>query len=449
MSYHFTPREISLHDEWDVIVMGGGPAGVAASVAAAREGKKTLLLEATGALGGMSTMGMVPTWCPFSDKEKIIYRGIGERILMEGKKFTPHVPKEKIDWVPIQYENLKVIYDDLMEEFGVKVIFNTVLSAVDASDGRVNALIVTNKAGLSAYSAKVYIDCTGDADLAYFAGAETVKGEESDATALQPSTHCFTLGNVDMEKYKKGPWLHTFNERSPIYPIIADPEFPHITDAHICIDVTLGPGTVGFNAGHINELDATDPEAVSAALMLGRKKAHEMLAGMKKYHPEGAFDKAYVQNTAPLMGIRESRRVVCDYKLTIDDYMKRRTFPDEIARNCYYIDLHRSEEQHAAAAASGDDVGDNLYQHYEKGESHGIPYGCLAVKGFTNMLVAGRTIWCDRRLQASVRVMPNCFTTGEAAGIAASLAIDGTNDIHTISTDALREKLLSHGAYFH
>ncbi len=441
MSYRIKPRDIPLHDEWDVIVVGGGPSGVAAAASSAREGKKTLLIEATGALGGMSTMGMVPTWCPFSDKEKIIYRGLGERILMEGKRDSPHVPAEKVDWVPIQPENLKAIYDRLMEEFGVRVLFHTVLSDVDASDGKVNALIVTNKAGLSAYRAKIYIDCTGDADLSYFAGAETVKGDGVSSTALQPSTHCFSIGNVDMEKYKKGPWLHNMNARSPIHKIKPDPEFSHITDEHMCIEVTSS-GTVGFNAGHIDELDGTDPEALSDAMILGRKKAHEILAGMKKYHPEGAFDHAYVQSTAPLMGIRESRRVVCDYKLTLDDYRARRSFPDEIARNCYYIDLHMSPTQVAAAGGYINEA------HYEKGESHGIPYRCLAVKGFANLLVAGRTIWCERELLASVRVMPNCFTTGEAAGTAASLAIDGEGDVHTISTDTLREKLRGYGAYF-
>lgn len=441
MNYTITHCDIPLHDEWDVIVVGGGPSGISSAVSSAREGKKTLLIEATGALGGMSTMGMVPTWCPFSDKEKIIYRGLAERILMEGKRGTTHVPEEKIDWVPIQPENMKVIYDRLMEEFGVRVLFHTVLSAVDASDGKVNALIVSNKAGLSAYSAKMYIDCTGDADLSYFAGAETIIGDGGSPTDVQPATHCFAIGNVDTEKFTKGPWLHANNTNSPIHKILPDSEFPNITDTHMCSAMT-SLGTIGFNAGHIEELDGTDPVALSDAMILGRKKAHEVLASMKKYHPEGAFDQAYVLSTAPLMGVRESRRVVCDYKLTLDDYLTRRSFPDEIARNSYYIDLHMSPKQTAAAGGYINE------SHYGKGESHGIPYRCLAVKGFDNLLVAGRIIWCERELLASVRVMPNCFTTGEAAGIAASLAIDSEQNVHTISTDTLREKLRGYGAYF-
>jgi len=444
LNYQLAPREIPLHDGFDVIVVGGGPAGITAAVSSAREGKKTLLIEATGALGGMSTMGMVPAWCPFSDKEKIIYRGLAERIFKEGKAATPHVPDEMLDWVPISSEALKVIYDRICTEFGVKVLFNTVLSDVDAENGSINAIIVSNKAGLSAYKAKIYIDCTGDADLSFFAGAETVKGDGEDSTALQPATHCFSIGNVDPAAYKSGPWLHSSNKESPVHKVVADDEFPSVTDPHLCSCVTLGSGTVGFNAGHVNGLDGTDPDALSDALMLGREKAHELLAGLKKYHPLGAFDNAYVQTTASLMGIRETRRVVCDYKLNRDDYMARRSFPDEIARNCYYIDLHMTPEQKAAA---GGNVGEKRAARYGKGESHGIPYRCLTPVGFDNLLVAGRIVWCDRDLLASVRVMPNCLTTGEAAGLAASMAIDAGVSVHEINTDTLRETLRGYGAY--
>ncbi len=444
MTYNLSPRSVPLHDEFDVIVVGGGPAGITAAISAAREGQKTLLIEATGSLGGMSTNGMVPTWCPFSDKEKIIYRGLAERILNEGKAATPHVNPASLDWVAISYEAMKVIYDRLCKEFGVTVLFHTVLSDVDAADGKVNALIVTNKAGLSAYTAKMYIDCTGDADLSYFAGAETVKGDGVNEKELQPASHCFALGNVDTEAFRSAPRLHPHNPNSPIFEIVKDPDYPNIIDSHVCCNITLGDGTVGFNAGHIYDLDGTNPEELSEALMLGRQKAHEMLAALKKYHPTGAFNNAFVQLTAPLMGIRETRRVVCDYMLTREDYIAKRTFPDEISRNSYYIDLHRTPAQKAASNRTTEAIA----AHYGKGESHGIPYRCLAVKGFENLLVAGRIIWCDRDLLASVRVMPNCMTTGEAAGLAAALAIEGNSDVHSISTDELRRRLRAYGAHF-
>ena len=160
-------KEIPLYGGYDVLVCGGGPAGCAAAIAAARKGAKTLLIEANYALGGMSTLGMVPTWCPFSDKEKIIYRGIAEEIFLAGKKATPHVPASQLDWVPIDPEALKVIYDELLLEAGAKVLFGTFLCGALQENGTITAVLAANKNGLCAYQAKVYIDCTGDADLAY------------------------------------------------------------------------------------------------------------------------------------------------------------------------------------------------------------------------------------------------------------------------------------------
>ena len=169
--YTLRSRSIPLNTDYDVIVVGGGPSGCTAAAAAARTGAKTLLLEATGSLGGMGTSGLVPAWCPFSDKEKIIYRGLAETVFERSKALSPHVAPTDVDWVPIDPEGLKRIYDDLMQEYGVTVLFNTFLCDVDAENGEVHAIVTANKAGFTAYSAKTYIDCTGDGDLAVWAGA--------------------------------------------------------------------------------------------------------------------------------------------------------------------------------------------------------------------------------------------------------------------------------------
>lgn len=443
MTYQMKAREIPLYDGYDVIVAGGGPAGIAAAVSAAREGAKTLLIEATGALGGMSTMGLVPAWCPYSDKEKIIYRGLAERILNAGKAQTPFVDPALLNWVPINPEAMKVIFDDLCCEFGVEVLFGTVLCDAESEDGEVRALTVVNKAGLSAYKAKVYIDCTGDADLSHFAGAQVLKGVEGDESILQPSTYCFSLGGVNDEAYLRGVRLHGSNKESPIHALKASPDYPLITDTHFCNN-KIATGSVGFNAGHLNDVDGTDPRSLSAGYMLGRKKAHEVLRGLKEMHPD-AFGNAFVQQTAPLMGVRETRRVVCDYTLTREDYVTRRTFPDEISRNSYYIDIHMTPKEYKLAAGFS---GENRAARYGKGESHGIPYRCLTPVGLSNLLVAGRIISCDRDLQGSVRVMPNCFTTGEAAGLAAAICAKSGISTHDVDTDDLRARLREYGAYF-
>ncbi|HBT65196.1 MAG TPA: FAD-dependent oxidoreductase [Ruminococcaceae bacterium] len=444
--YRMPNRQIPLDDSWDVIVVGGGPAGCAAATAAAREGRKTLLIESTGCLGGMGTMGMVPGWCPFTDREKIVYKGIAEEVFMASKKSTPHVPEAQMDWVPINSEQLKLIYDRLVTEAGVKVLFNTVISAVEMEHhDQIDVLIASNKRGLSAYKARVYIDGTGDADVAIWAGAEYAKGDEKNGN-LQPATLCFSVGNVNMEEYRKGPWLHTENKNSPIYSILNSSKYPRIRDPFMC-ENEVAPGLLGFNAGHVWGVDNTNPQSVSDALLEGREIANDLLRGLSEFHPD-AFEDAFIAQTAPLMGVRETRRIIGDYILTREDYFNRQTFPDEIGRNSYYLDIHLSEEEVEEAKEGKIDMGVRN-ANYGKGESHGIPYRCLTPRGISNLLVAGRSISCDRTVQGSVRVMPVCLVTGQAAGTAAALACAQDEvDVHALNIDALRKTLRENGAYF-
>lgn len=443
--YTMKSRQIPVNDCYDVIVVGGGPSGCTAAAAAAREGAKALLIEATGCLGGMGTQGLVPCWCPFSDKEKIIYRGLAEKVFSRSKEEMYRVNPEDMDWVPINAEHLKQVYDDLVTEAGADILFNTVLSAVETEEpGMVSAIITSNKKGLTAYKAKVYVDCTGDADLAVWAGAAYEKGDEENGE-LMPATHCFILGNIKEEAYAKGTRLHPHFPDSPIFDIVKSGKFPLIADVHVN-DVIVAPGTLGFNAGHIWEVDNTEPESVSKALLQGRKMAKEFLKALKEYYPE-VFSDAYLAATAPLMGIREGRRITGSYTLTLKDYLERRSFEDEICRNSYYIDIHNSiREKELANDRSFDS--DQRYGSYEKGESHGIPYRCLTPKDLKNVLVAGRSISCERIVQGSVRVMPVCLAMGEAAGMAAvhSMRLPEV-DIHSIDVQYLRKRLREEGAY--
>ncbi|PNT91566.1 FAD-dependent oxidoreductase [Clostridium thermosuccinogenes] len=443
--YTLKEKKIQLDDSWDVIVIGGGPAGCTAAAAAAREGSRTLLIEATGCLGGMGTSGLVPVFCPFSDKEKIIYRGLAEKVLNEMKKGMAHVDDKKLDWVPIDCELLKRIYDDMVVGSGAQVLFNTFLSAVDTDgQGNVTAIIVSNKAGLTAYKAKVYIDCTGDADLCAWAGASFQKGDEKTGD-LQPATLCFTLSNVDENGFLYGVYLHSNNPDSPIYDIVKSGKYPLITDVHInCHQV--GPSTIGFNAGHLWNVDNTDPLSVSRALIQGRKMAASYRDALAEYHPK-AFSNSYLSNTAALMGIRETRRIIGDYLLTVDDYLARRRFSDEISVNSYYIDVHSTKNEAELSNAGKIDLKKREHR-YGKGEFHGIPYRCLTPKELRNVLVAGRSISCDRMVQGSIRVMPSCLAMGEAAGLAGALAARNDNvNVHEVDVDVLRQRLREEGAF--
>jgi len=441
--YPLKAKSIPLDDSYDVIVVGGGPAGCTAAAAAARQGARTLLFESSGALGGSGTSALVPAWCPFSDKEKIIYRGLAEKVLSEGKKGTPHVRKEDLDWVPINAEHLKRVYDSLVTDAGAAVQFHTQLCDLETdAHGTVNTIVTASKAGLQAWRARVFVDCTGDADLTAWAGGEFHKGNAQGA--LMPATHCFILTNVDDYAYRHSPTLHGGNPNSPIYAIIASNRYPDIPDAHICNN-SVGPGTVGFNAGHVWNVDNTDPMSVSRGLIQGRKMAAAYRDALAEFVP--AFANAFLVSTGSQIGIRETRRIVGDYVLTLDDYMQRRSFPDEICRNSYFIDVHSAQ---AEAGRRPQDIHkwESRTFRYEKGESHGIPYRCLTPRSLTNVLVAGRSISCEQIVQGSVRVMPVCLAMGEAAGLAAALAAGSTApNVHHVDIQSLRTRLREYGAY--
>lgn len=426
----FKKNKMTVDDQWDVIVVGGGPGGCTAAIAAAREGARTLLIEAMGQLGGMGTAGMIPAWCPFSDKEKIIYRGLAEKIFNESRKGVPHEPATRLDWLSINPEHLATVYDRMVSESGAEVLFFSRLAAVEMSaKDTIDALIVANKSGLVAFKAKVYVDATGDGDLAAWAGASFKRGDENGV--VQDSTLCFSFANVDSYNYEHGPVLHAGNKKSPIFEAVVSGKYPLI-DTHFCNNF-IGPDVVQFNAGHIKNVDSTDPWAVSRAMMTGRRIAPQFLQAMQDLQPK-TFGGAFIVRTASLLGVRDSRRIEGDYTFTGDDWRARKTFEDEIGRNCYYIDIHK--EGHKPT-------------RYGKGESHGIPYRCLTPKGLKNLLTAGRCISTDEEAFGSLRIMPACLVTGEAAGMAAMHAIkQSRNDVHQIDVQYLRKRLKEEGQYF-
>ena len=380
-----------------------------------------------GQLGGMGTAGMVPAWCPFSDKEKIIYRGLAEKIFNLSRAGVPHEPKNRLDWVNINPEHLMRVYDQQVAASGAKVLFFSRLAAVEKNaQDQVDAIIVANKNGLTAFKAKVYVDATGDGDLAAWAGADTLKTD-----ILQSSTLCFSLANVDTYAFRyDSPNLQSDDPNTPINKGIADGRYPK-SMGHICLNL-VGPDVVQFNAGHI-DTDATDPWKLSLAMQEGRQLAEQFLKAFQEVSPK-AFGNAFLVKTASLLGVRDSRRVVGDYLFTGDDWRARRQFDDEIGRNCYYIDIHKSGA---------------VPVFYKKGESHGIPYRCLTPKGLKNVLVAGRCISTDEEAFGSLRVMPPCLVTGEAAGMAAYHAIQqGHCDVHKVNNQHLRARLKEEGQYF-
>ncbi|MBF0245206.1 MAG: FAD-dependent oxidoreductase [Planctomycetes bacterium] len=452
-TYTLPARELPLDESYDVVVVGGGPAGCTAAASAAREGAKTLLVEATNALGGMSSMGLVPFWCGLGDGEKFIARGMVDRVLKASKESMPHyrlaTTFNPMATPAIDPELMKRFFDELVTGEGAEVLFQTQLCAVERSgQNGVDTIIVSNKAGLSAYRAKVYVDCSGDADLAAWAGADFQMGDENGE--MQPATMCFMLSNIDEFAWATGVKIHFFDPNSPIHEAVVSDKYPLIQDKHTC-SAQLGPGTYGFNTGHVRNVNGTDPGSLSKALMAGRQAAAQYLDLFSRNVPSMA--NCHLASTGGLLGVRETRRIIGDYVLAKEDFYARRSFPDEICRNAFGIDIHSSKTDKSKEVVRDANAAQNWEKkmadlHLKKGESFGVPYRCLTPKGLKNVLVAGRCASTDRIMNGSTRIMPCCMTMGEAAGMAAAHAARKfDSDVHAVDTDHLRARLREVGAY--
>lgn len=415
----------------DVMVIGGGPAGVTAAVAAARHGKKVLLVEATGALGGLGTTGMVPAFATFSDGVNLLCGGIGMEIRKQvSKQFPPETY-----WTPIEAEELKRTYDAIVQEAGVQVLFFTTLADVIVSGRRVECAVLTSKRGLCAATADVFIDCSGDGMLAALAGGEFELGDENGA--VMPPTVCSLWAGVDRKAYKG------VSVAEQLEPAIADGVFT-FADRHLTGLYPKDGKAYGGNIGHIFDTDCLDEASMTHAMMWGRKSMEEYLKFYREYVP--GCDRIELVATAPLLGVRETRRIRCDYMLGVQDFLERAEFDDEIGRYCYPVDIHVMNTDEEEYKRFLEEYNKSL--HYEKGESYGIPYRSLIPVSFDNVLTAGRCMGTDRQMEASIRVMPGCYITGQAAGTAAAMAVSKADgDVRRVNVKELQKALACDGAY--
>ena len=411
----------------DVFVAGGGAAGVAAAVAAARMGKQVFLAEASGCFGGLGTSGLVPAFAPFDDGVNILSDGIGYEIR---KKLKNAVALR--NWTTLDTEELKRVYDDIITQAGVKFSFFTTVYDVIVKDNSIEGVILGSKSGLFAVKAKIYIDCTGDGDLCAFGGAEYEKGDPNGA--VMPPTLCSIWSGIDKDKCNE-PW----NEH--VEQAYKDGVLSY-EDRHIPGFFHGNDGISGGNIGHIFDVDPTDEAELTNGMLWGRKSMIEFENYFKNYFI--GYNNLRLVSTASTLGVRESRRIKCDYTLNVDDFINRSVFEDEIGRYCYPVDIHVMSTDKEEYERFSKEYRTSL--RYKNGESYGIPYRCLIPVSFKNALVAGRCIGTDRQMPASIRVMPGCFITGQAAGTAAALACE-EQDVRKISIKELQQSLVKGGAY--
>jgi hypothetical protein len=431
-------RDMPVRQSVDVLVAGGGPAGVAAAVTAARQGARVCLIEAQNCLGGMGTAGMLPVFMPFADGTHFYAGGFGRELYdrMEAADgFWPNPHWGRL-CPQIRAETLKRIYDTMALEAGVSVSLMTQAVAVEVAQGRISHVICAAKSGLFAIATTMVVDATGDGDLAAWAGAPFEKGDANGV--LMPGTLCSLWGGIDWSAVERAG-----QDREAVIreALEQDPGLFTTPDLHLVGILPVGPQAGGGNVGHLFGVDGTDESSMTRALVQGRRSLTEYEVFYRRYMT--GYENASILATAPLVGIRETRRILGDYVLNTEDFDNRASFHDEIGRYNYWIDRHPEEPDTDKLDAHNQ----RLHNAYRDGESYGIPYRILTPRTLSNVLVAGRCVSTDRNVQASIRVMPGCYITGQAAGMAAAMASAASLDTRSVPVAALQAKLHAMGAF--
>ncbi len=411
--------------KYELAVIGGGFAGVAAALAAARAGVKALIVEKSNCLGGAAANCLVnpfmPYWTEIDGRRVDLSSGIFREIHDRLEERNAMMRESFLE------EELKYILNEMVEEANVDLLFHAYLSGVEKRDEQIASITVATKSGEMKIEADYFLDATGDAQLAYLAGCPTVLGREPDHLC-QPMTLCFRVGNVDVERFfASREALKAAHAQSLAAGELINPR------ENILVFKTPIHNVLHFNTTRVVKMNPTSPEEVTAAEVLARKQVYEIYEFMKKH--AGGLEDSFLMMTAAEIGVRESRMIVGDYVLTEQDCRNCVKFEDAIAACNYDIDIHNPEG-----------TGTSHY-YFPAGEYYTIPYRALIPKRVSNMLVAGRCISSDHGAQASYRIMPVVCCIGEAAGAAIGLAVRNGCAVREINVKDLQSELVKNRAY--
>ena len=437
-------RRLPVVDEVDVLVLGGGPSGIAAATAAARHGASTLLVERYGFLGGMGTAAMVTNFCGlFAEVDGVVRRvvtGIADDVLERIAALDGLNRPQGDGALTVQaYDTAayKCAADDLVLGAGARLRFHTLavgaICDADARDdlagARIDALVIEGKSGRVALRARHFVDCSGDADLAAWAGAPFEKG--TDDGYLAYPTMMFRLGGVatDVAEAEGMAVL-----REAVRRARTNGELGFLRSAPVTRS-QAHPGEWRANMTQVTRdgapVDGTNTDHLTVAEVVGRRQAVEAARFLREQVP--GFERSYLQEIAPQVGIRETRRIVGRYVLTADDVVGARDFPDVVGCNGWPI------EKHVLGGVEWRPIGGRGFHH--------LPYRVLLPRGVTNLLVAGRCLSATQDAQASARVSGPCFAMGQAAGTAAALSLAAEVDPACLDVARLQAALRRDGAY--
>jgi hypothetical protein len=457
-------RQVPVYDEADVLVAGGGPAGVCAALAAARRGMRVVLAEQMGFLGGVNTaagVNGIGGWQHDLDG-KPLASGIGEEIMRGMAELGGSDPEVVNDvfrvrahrptyregglgcyWIRSNPEYMKLLLDRMLKKANVRVILHASAVYPIMEGDAVRGAYIESKSGRQAVMAKVTIDCTGDGDIAARAGAEYELGRPSDGFC-QPMSMIFTVGGGTPPKLVYNPWEdqsdlpdHAKNRYELAVRMARENgEIAHNPNDIFCAATPVNkahPETLSVNFTRIQRLSAVDADQLTQAEMIGREQVFEGLRFMRKYVIGN--EEAYLINVPPYIGVRESRRILGEAYLTGEDIRTGRRYKDAVARAIYMIDTHNPTA-----------IGEPSHLEYLD-QPYDIPYGCQVPKKIENLLTAGRCISGDTVALSSFRILATCMNTGEAAGAAAALAVQQRVSPRQVDAALLQKSLEENGAH--
>ncbi|WP_043581932.1 FAD-dependent oxidoreductase [Geminisphaera colitermitum] len=452
---HSFQRNLSVAGHYDLIVCGGGPSGVPAALAAARNGLKVLLIESSGQLGGAGVSAGVShlLGCRAVDNSCWAVAGLLKEVTedlaaiggaihpetIKPEKYSPHGWTGAISTltygVPFDPVAMSALLDRKMLEAGVDVLFFTQFVDVEITDSRIQKIIVSNKSGLLAYGTRVVVDATGDADVAWRAGCDYVKGREGDEL-MAPASLIFHVNNVDQDALASEIYrTNSYRFRELIQRLRESGEwtFPY----EIFISVQLHEkGTLMINTTRHCDVDGTDGASVSKGMIRGRSEMIELFALMRKYFP--GFKDARIKMVASSLGVRETRRIRSDFVYRVQDILNATDFPDTIAWSAYGWDLPDPKRPSHQPMHGGKTELRRLVTP--------IPYRCLVPRPIKNLICPGRAISVERDVLGPLREQGPCYAMGHAAGIAAAMSLKSGVSFADVDITRLQEKLIAEGA---
>ena len=456
VSISLPPRKAQLAATSDVLVVGGGPAGLGAALGAANAGANVILTERYGFLGGNATAALVMPLMSFHTQKptpekrgtttllptdhgpgKPVVAGILttllERLVNAGGAISPSLQTGYV--VPFDPEVFKLVALDLLDEAGVRFLFHAFASDV-ISNHRVKGVVFETKSGPVVVRAHVVIDCTGDGDVAARAGAPYAVGRDDDQL-VQPMTLMFRITEFDLARFdayvKQHPdqWRGVHGLWDLIRKAVADGNL-RLPREDILFFSTVHDREVSVNSTRVNKVLGTDVWDLSYAEWESRRQMRQIAAFLRHYVP--GFDNGYIVQSGVNTGVRETRRILGDYQLTVDDILQARKFPDVIARSTYPVDIHNPEG-----------TGTTL-KRLPPGEAYDIPLRCLLPQKVEGLIVAGRCISGTHEAHSSYRVMPVSIATGHAAGVCAALAVRYGKPPRAIIAADVQAELIRQGA---